>query len=143
VGWLVICLLVAAVAVLLIPGPHQPDQVSFQGRKIRFAVKQMQKDPPRSFQALVALEPGKEGLPGPQGLLAVVRAVADYSLMRIGSVNQWWIGLTLAGQDSRRPFAVYRYQEKTGKLSVTWQPANLPPHLRGSLPPGGERSPGG
>jgi len=134
VGWLVICLLVAAVAALLIPWSHQPDRVSFQGREIRFVVKQMQKDPPRSFQALVALEPGKEGLPGPQGLLAVVRVVADHSLMRIGTVQEWWIGLSLAGRENQRPFVVYHYQEKNDKLSVQWHRDNLPPGLRRNLP---------
>ena len=97
----------------------------------------MQKDPPRSFQALVALETGKEGLPAPQGLLAVVRAVADHSLMRIGAVKEWWIGLVLAGAEKRRPFAVYHYQEKGDRLSVQWHPGNLPPSLRRGLPPGG------
>ncbi len=134
VGWLVICLLVAAVAILIIPGPSQPDHVQFQGRDIRFTVKQMQKDPPRSFQALVALEAGKGGLPGPEGLMAVVRVVADHSLMRIGTVDQWWIGLVLAGSQSRRPFAVYHYQEKSDRLSVQWHPEELPPGLGKGLP---------
>ncbi len=134
VGWLVICLLVGAVAILIIPGPSQPDHVKFQGRDIRFTVKEMHQDPPRSFQALVALESGEGGLPGPEGLMAVVRTVADHSLMRIGTVEQWWIGLVLAGSESRRPFALYHYQEKSDKLSVQWRPEMLPPGLRQGLP---------
>lgn len=140
-GWTVIIALGAAVLALMIPGGGQPTWVRFEGRKIDFEVRDMKQDPPKSFQCLAVVEPVEGRAPNRGELMAVVRKVADNSLMSIGSVARWRIDLVLAQAPNAPPFAVYTYQDPGqdpgqvpgGGLKVQWRLQNLSPDLRAQL----------
>jgi|Deesub1362A_J573_1020465.scaffolds.fasta_scaffold08628_3 hypothetical protein len=128
---------------LLRPDPYRAQQVEAGGQEIHFRVVRLQDRPPKEFLAVVVVQPVAGRLPRPAQLLRVVRQVADQSLMRIGTVQQWWISLVLAGEEGARPFAVYSYRLSGDRLRVRWQPEALPAGMRAGLPRGEQDLGGG
>lgn len=135
-GWALIICLGLAVLGFMFMGSSEPDRVTVNGKDIHFKIEQMESNSPKSFNALVAVDAAGGELPGKLEFQAVVRAVADNSLMRIAAVDQWWIGLVLAGQEGNRPFVLYHYVNKTDQLDIKWSPENLPPKYRGRIKAG-------
>ncbi len=144
---IVLILLGGALAIgamwLLKPDPYRTQQVEAEGQVIHFRVVRLQDRPPKEFLAVVVVQPVAGRLPRPAQLLRVVRQVADQSLMRIGTVDRWWISLVLGEGEETRPFAVYSYRLSGDRLQVRWHPEALPPGLRGGLPRGEQELGGG